>query len=476
MNIIKFALQKPISIMVIVIGLLFFGIKATKDVKVDILPEMDLPVVYVAHSFNGYTPQQMEGYFTKMYVNMLLFTNGIKSIESKNTQGLTLMKIVFYEGINMGEAIATINALSNRSQVFLPPGAPPPFIIRFDASSQPVGQLVFRSNTKTNNQLQDIANFSARPFLIKIPGLTTAPPFGGSPRTIEVNIDPYKLRAHNLSPEQVVEAISRNNITSPSGNVYIGDKNYLTPTNNTVKKIEELGEIPIFKNTVDNVYIRDVATIKDGADIATGYALIDGKRSVYINIAKAGNASTLDVVNKLKERLPEIQRNMPDDVSISYEFDQSVYISNALKSLVIEGILGAVLTGLMVLLFLNDRRAALIVIMTIPISIISGVLFLKLFGQTLNIMSLSGLALAIGILVDESTVTIENIHQHFALGKTRAQAIWDACKEIAFPKLLIMLCILAVFAPAFMMTGIPGALFMPLALEIGFSMIVSFLV
>ena len=203
--------------------------------------------------------------------------------------------------------------------------------------------------------------------------------------------------------------------------------------------------------------------------------MIDGKRSVYINIAKAGNASTLDVVNTLKKELPNIQRNMPDDVTISYEFDQSVYITNALKSLVIEGVLGALLTGLMVLLFLKDRRAALIVIMTIPISIISGVLFLKLFGQTINIMSLSGLALAIGILVDESTVTIENIHQHFAKGKTKAQAIWDACKEIAFPKLLIMLCILAVFAPAFMMTGIPGSLFMPLALAIGFSMIVSFL-
>lgn len=269
MNMIKFALQKPIAIMVLVLGLLFFGFKATKEIKVDILPEMDLPVVYIAHSFNGYTPQQMEGYFTKMYVNMMLFTNGIKSIESKNTQGLTLMKVTFYEGTEMGEAIATVNALSNRSQVFLPPGAPPPFIIRFDASSQPVGQLVFRSNTKTNNQLQDIANFNARPFLIKIPGLTTAPPFGGSPRTIEVNIDPYKLRAHNLSPEQIVEAISRNNITSPSGNVYIGDKNYLTPTNNTVKEVAELGDIPIFKGSVDNVYIRDVATIKDGADIAT---------------------------------------------------------------------------------------------------------------------------------------------------------------------------------------------------------------
>ncbi len=475
MNIIKFALRRPISVMVLVLGLLFFGIKAAKDVKVDILPEMNLPVVYVAHSFNGYTPQQMEGYFTKMYVNMLLFTNGIKSIKSKNTQGLTLMKVNFYEGTNMGEAIAQINALSTRSQVFLPPGAPPPFIIRFDSSSQPVGQLVFRSSTKTNNELQDIANFNARPFLIAIPGLTTAPPFGGSPRTIEVNVDPLKLRVHHLSPEQVVEAISRNNITSPSGNVYIGETNYLTPTNNTVKRIEELGDIPLFKGTTDNVYIRDVATVKDGADIATGYALIDGKRSVYINIAKASNASTLEVVNKLKESLPKIQRNMPDDVKISYEFDQSVYISNALKSLVIEGILGALLTGLMVMLFLNDRRAALIVIMTIPISIISGVLFLKLFGQSINIMSLSGLALAIGILVDESTVTIENIHQHFAMGKTRAQAIWDACQEIAFPKLLIMLCILAVFAPAFMMSGIPGSLFMPLAMAIGFSMIVSFI-
>lgn len=475
MNLIKFALRRPISVMVLVLGLLFFGIKAAKEVKVDILPEMNLPVVYVAHSFNGYTPQQMEGYFTKMYVNMLLFTNGIKSIESKNTQGLTLMKVNFYEGTNMGEAIAQINALSTRSQVFLPPGAPPPFIIRFDSSSQPVGQLVFRSNTKTNNELQDIANFNARPFLIAIPGLTTAPPFGGSPRTIEVNVDPVKLRAHQLSPEQIVEAISRNNITSPSGNVYIGETNYLTPTNNTVKKVEELGDIPLFKGTADNVYVKDVATVKDGADIATGYALIDGKRSVYINIAKASNASTLEVVNKLKESLPKIQRNMPDDVEISYEFDQSVYISNALKSLAVEGILGALLTGLMVMLFLNDRRAALIVIMTIPISIISGVLFLKLFGQSINIMSLSGLALAIGILVDESTVTIENIHQHFAMGKSRAQAIWDACKEIAFPKLLIMLCILAVFAPAFMMSGIPGSLFMPLAMAIGFSMIVSFI-
>lgn len=475
MNLIHFALRKPISIMVMVLGLLFFGIKASKEIKVDILPDMNLPVVYIAHSFNGYTPQQMEGYFTKMYVNMMLFTSGIESIETKNTQGLTLMKINFYEGTDMGQAIAEINALSNRSQVFLPPGAPPPFIIRFDASSQPVGQLVFKSKTKTNNELQDIANFTARPFLIKIPGLTTAPPFGGSPRTIEINIDPNKLRTHQLTPEQIVESISRNNITSPSGNIYVNDINYLTPTNNTIKEVADFGNIPIFKNGVDNVYIRDVATIKDGADITTGYALINGTRSVYINIAKSGNASTWDVVKNLKKAIPAIQNNLPDDVAISYEFDQSVYVINAVKSLITEGVLGAMLTGLMVLLFLRDRRAALIVVLTIPISIISGVLFLKLFGQSINIMSLSGLALAIGILVDESTVTIENIHQHLAMGKTKAKAILDACREIAFPKLLILLCILAVFAPAFMMTGIPGALFMPLALAIGFSMLLSFM-
>lgn len=474
MNMIKFALQKPISIMVLVLGLVFFGVRSAREIQVDILPEMNLPVVYVAHTFNGYTPQQMEGYFTKMYVNMMLFTNGVKSIESKNTQGLTLMKVNFYEGTDMGEAIAQLNALSNRSQVFLPPGAPPPFIIRFDASSQPVGQLVFRSPTKTNNQLQDIANFTARPHLIAIPGLTTAPPFGGSPRTIEINIDPNKLRAHQLSPDQIVEAISRQNVTSPAGNVYIGDTNYLTPTNNTLKTVEEFGDIPIFKGQVDNVYIRDVATVKDGADITTGYALINGKRSVYINVAKSGKASTYDVVQNLKKTIPTIQRNLPDDVSVSYEFDQSVYVINAVKSLIVEGVLGALLTGLMVVLFLRDRRAALIVILTIPISIISGVLFLQLFGQTINIMTLSGLALAIGILVDESTVTIENIHQHFAMKKSKAQAILDACREIAFPKLLILLCILAVFAPAFMMSGIPGSLFMPLALAISFSMIVSF--
>jgi len=475
MNLIRFALRKPISILVLVAGLFFFGINAVRDIKIDILPKMNLPVIYIAHPFGGYTPDQMETYFGKQYVNILLFANGVKSIETKNVQGLTLMKLTYYEGTNMAQAAAEVSALANRAQAIFPPGSNPPFVIRFDASSLPVGQLVLSSATKSNNELQDLANVYVRASFTSIPGLLAPAPFGGNVRTVEINVNPELLRIHNLTPDQIVDAIRLNNQTAPSGNVRIGDKNYITPTNNTIKEVKDFENIPLFKGGVQNLYLRDVAVVKDGADVTAGYALINGKRSVYISIAKSGDASTWDVVSNLKKALPKIQSTLPEDVSLSYEFDQSVFVINAVKSLVSEGAIGAVLTGLMVLLFLGDRRAALIVIMTIPTSIISGVLFLKLFGQTINIMSLSGLALAIGILVDESTVTIENIHQHLDLGKPKALAIWDACKEIALPKLLILLCILAVFAPAFTMVGIPGALFLPLALAIGFSMVVSFL-
>lgn len=475
MNLIRFALRKPISILVFVAGLLFFGISAMTSIKVDILPKMNLPVIYIAHPFGGYTPNQMEAYFGKAYVNILLFANGIKSIETKNTQGLMLMKLTYYEGTNMAQAASELSALSNRAQAIFPAGSQPPFVIRFDASSLPVGQLVLSSKIRSNNELQDLANTTVRASFTQIPGLLAPAPFGGSPRTVEINVNPGLMQSHNLTVEQIVEAIKLNNQTAPSGNVRIGDKNYITPTNYTIEKIKEFEDIPLFKGGVQNLYLKDVATVKDGADITSGYALINGKRSVYLSIAKSGDASTWDVVKNLKAHLPQIQNTLPEDVQLSYEFDQSVYVINAVKSLISEGAIGAILTGLMVLLFLGDKRAALIVILTIPTSIIAGVLFLKLFGQTINIMSLSGLALAIGILVDESTVTIENIHQHFDMGKPKAQAIWDACKEIAFPKLLILLCILAVFAPAFTMSGIPGALFLPLALAIGFSMVISFL-
>jgi multidrug efflux pump subunit AcrB len=475
MGLIKSALRKPISILVLVAGILFFGMNAVRNIKVDIFPAMNLPVIYISHPFGGYTPTQMEALFGKQYVNILLFVNGIKSIETKNILGLTLMKLTFYPSTNMAQAAGELSAFCNRVQAVFPQGSNPPFIVRFDASTLPVGQLVLSSATRSNNELADMANVYVRSSFTSIPGLVAAPPFGGNIRSILIKADPELLRSHNLTPDQLVEALRVNNQTTPSGNVRIGDYNYFTPTNTIIKNVKDFENIPLFKGGVQNLYLKDVAVVEDGADLTSGYALVNGKRSVYLNIAKSADASTWEVVQNLKASLPRFQALLPEDVKLSYEFDQSSYVMNAVKSLMIEGAIGAILTGLMVLMFLGDVRGALIVILTIPASIIAGVLFLQLFGQTINIMTLSGLSLAIGILVDESTVTIENIHQHFDMGKPKALAIWDACKEIAFPKLLILFCILAVFAPAFTMTGIPGSLFLPLALAIAFSMITSYL-
>ncbi|HTS44589.1 MAG TPA: efflux RND transporter permease subunit [Puia sp.] len=475
MGLIKAALRKPITVLVIVAGLFFFGINAIRNVKVDIFPSLNLPVIYLSHPFGGFTPDQMEAYFGKQYVNILLYVSGVKSIETRNIQGLTIIKLTFYENTNMAQAAAEVSAFSNRIQAIFPPGNNPPFIIRFDAATLPVGQLVLSSATRSNNELLDMANIYVRSSFTSIPGLISPAPFGGNVRTIVIKADPELLRAHNMTPDQLVEALRINNESAPAGNVRIGDINYYTPANTTIRTVKDFENIPLFKNGVQNLYLKDVATIEDGADIATGYALVNGKRSVYLPVTKSADASTWEVVQSLKKAIPRFQGLLPDDVKLSYEFDQSVYVINAVKSLLIEGIIGALLTGLMVLLFLGDLRGSLIVILTIPTSIISGVLFLTLFNQTINIMTLSGLALAIGILVDESTVTIENIHQHLDMGKPKALAVWDACKEIAFPKLLILLCILAVFAPAFTMKGIPGSLFLPLAMSIAFSMIISYL-
>ena len=474
MDLIRFALRKPITILVLVAGLFFFGINAVRTIKVDIFPKLDLPVMYIAHPFGGYTPNQMETFFGKQYVNILLYVNGIKNIETKNIQGLTLMKLSFYPGTDMAQASAELSSFTNRIQAVFPQGSNPPFIIRFDASTLPVGEMVLTSDKRSNNELLDLANIYVRSTFTSIPGLVSAPPFGGNIRTVVIRADPELLRSHNMTPDQLVEAIRLNNQTAPSGNVRIGDKNYITPTNTIIKNIKDFENIPLFKGSVQNLFLKDVAVVEDGADVTAGYGLVNGKRSVYLSIAKSADASTWEVVQNLKKAIPKIQSTLPEDVKVSYEFDQSVYVMNSVMSLLTEGAIGAILTGLMVLLFLGDPRGALIVILTIPTSIISGVLFLDLFGQTINIMTLSGLALAIGILVDESTVTIENIHQHFDMGKPKALAIWDACQEIAFPKLLILFCILAVFAPAFTMGGIPGSLFLPLALAIGFSMIISY--
>jgi multidrug efflux pump subunit AcrB len=320
----------------------------------------------------------------------------------------------------------------------------------------------------------DLALTRVRPMFATVPGMSSAPPFGSNARTVVINVDPEKLRSLSLSPDEVVDAIAKNNAITPSGNLRVGSTMYVTSINSLEDRVKEFDDIPLKSDGASTVFVKDIATVADAADVTVSYALVNGKRSVYIPVVKSASASTWDVVQTLRARLPEMQSLLPNDVTITYAFDQSVFVINSAKSLMTEGILGAVLTGLMVLLFLQDWRSSLVVIVTIPVAILSAVFLLNLAGQTINIMTLSGLALAIGILVDQATVTIENIHQHFEMGKNKRQAILDACSEISFPLLLILLCILAVFAPAFVMSGVPKAMFLPLSLAIAFAMIISF--
>jgi multidrug efflux pump subunit AcrB len=469
-----FALKRPITIIVISLGMLLFAIMAITTIPIDIFPKLNLPTIYVIEPYGGMSPQQMEGFFATRLQDQFLYINGVKGIQSKNIQGLTMLRLTFYENTDMAEASAEVALQVNRAMKFFPPGALPPQVIRFDASSLPVGQLVFSSKTRSLKEIYDLVTTRIRSMFATVPGLSAPPPFGANSRSVVINVDPQKMRSYNVTLDEVVQALAKNNVMTPSGNVRIGNTIYITTNNSLEKTVEDFGSIPIVTNGTSTIFVHDVAAVADAADITVDYALINGKRSVYIPVVKTADASTLDVVNNLKKILPEMSGLLPDDVKISYEFDQSVFVINAVKSLMTEGILGAILTGLMVLLFLRDWRSSLIVVITIPVSIISSVLFLKLAGQTINLMTLSGLSLAIGILVDMATVTIENIHQHLEMNKTKRLAIYDACQEIAFPLLLILLCILAVFAPSFVMTGVPKAMFLPLSLSIGFAMIISY--
>ncbi|MGZ3819938.1 MAG: efflux RND transporter permease subunit [Mucilaginibacter sp.] len=468
------ALKRPITTLVVTMSLLIFAALSAIKIPIDIFPQLNLPTIYVIESYGGMSAQQMEGFFSTRLQDQFLYVNGIKSISSKNIQGLTLIKLSFYESTNMAEASAQVALQVNRAQSFFPPGALPPQVVRFDASSLPVGELVLDSKSENLKDIYDMAATRIRPMFATIPGLSAPPPFGSNARSIILSVDPNKLRSFNLTPDEVVDALSKFNVMSPSGNLRLDNTMYLTTMNSLIKTPENFGNIPVITKNGVPIFVKDIARVTDAADITVDYALINGKRSVYIPVVKTADASTWTVVQTLKSKLPEMQNLLPDDIKISYEFDQSVFVVNAVKSLITEGSLGALLTGLMVLLFLRDLRSSLIVVITIPVSILIGVLLLSLFGQTINIMTLSGLALAIGILVDQATVTIENIHQHLEMGKPKRLAIYDACEEISFPLLLILLCILAVFAPSFMMNGVPKAMFLPLSLSIGLTMIVSY--
>ena len=475
MRLVLAALRRPVTILVGVLAIILSAYLASRRIAVDIFPEIGQPAIFVAQPYGGMDPSQMEGYLTYYYEYHFLYIAGIEHVESKNIQGASLMKLYFHPGTDMAQAMAQVIAYVTRSRAFMPPGVVGPFITRFDGGSVPVGQLIFSSPTRPPNEMQDIAINRVRPLFATLPGVSAPPPFGGNQRTIVVRLNPDKLRSYRISPEEAIAAVNKASSVQPAGNIRIGDLNNFATSNAALgANLSELMDAPVRPGENPPVFLRDIGTVENGTDILTAYAHVNGKRTVYMQITKRSDASTLDVIERVRAAIPAFKAACPEDVDVRVEFDQSVVVTGALRTLGNEAMLGALLAGLMVLFFLRDWRSALIVVTTIPIALLTAVVGLWALGQTINIMTLGGLALAVGVLVDEATVEIENIHAHMATGLSRVASVIDACRKTATARLVSMLTILAVFAPALFMTGVGRQLFVPLSLSVALAMFASY--
>jgi len=476
MQFVFLALRRPVTVVIALIAVALSAVLALQRMPMDIFPQVGDPVIYVSQPYGGMDPQQMEGYLTYYYEYHFLYITGIDRVESRSLPGQALLKLVFHPGTDMAQAMGETMSYVTRARAFMPAGTVPPFVTRFDAGSVAVGQLIFTSPNRTQGDLQNIALNQVRPLFATLEGVSAPPPFGGAQRTIVVTLNPDKLQQYRISPEEAIAAINRGTVIQPAGDLRTGKLDRIAKTNATLGgNLNELLDTPIRPVAGTTVYLRDIGTIENGTDIVTGYAHINGKRAVYIPVTKRADASTLAVLNRVKAAMPDFKKAAPEDVDIRLEFDQSPYVRNSMRGLITEGLLGAVLTGLMVLIFLRDWRSALIVVMNIPFALLAAVVLLWATGQSINIMTLGGLALAVGVLVDEATVEIENIHTQMLPGISRAKAVVEACSRTAIARFLSMVCILAVFVPSFFMTGVAQQLFVPLSLAVAFAMIASYL-
>ena len=469
-----FAMRRPVTTLMLVVALISGGLLGLNRMRVDIFPSLNVPKIYVFLDYIGMSPDQMEGFIVNELELYFQYVDGIKDINTRNIQQVALCELSFFPGTDMGQAMAQVVAMSDRAMSWMPKGTLPPMIMRMDSGSVPVGYLVFESDVTSLGAMGDLANNVIRPLVQKnVPGTVAISPFGPNMRSIVVNVDPHKLLDYNLTPQQVIDALATGNTVIPAGNVYINDSMPMVANNATVVDIQKLGDIPL--RLERNVYLRDVATIQDYVDITYGYALVNGKNAVYLPIIKKDTGSTLTVVADVHKSMQLFRDAVPKDVSINFEFDESPTVVAAVESVATEGLIGAGLTGLMILLFLGDLRSVLVVVANIPLALMGSLVGLWLTGNTINIMSLGGMALSIGILVDEATVTIENTHVQMEHAPNVAMAMLRASNATAVPRLLALLCILSVFIPAFIMSDPLRSLFMPLTLGVGFAMISSYL-
>ncbi|MDR3386207.1 MAG: efflux RND transporter permease subunit [Rudaea sp.] len=475
LGIIRLALNRPYTFVVLAILILIIGPLAILRTPIDIFPDIKLPVISVVWNYNGLPPDEMSDRIITYFERQMTTTvNDIEHIESQSLPGVGVIKVFFQPDVNVNAALAQVTAVSQTVLKRLPPGITPPLVLSYNASSVPVLQLALSSKTLTDQQLFDLSNNFIRPQLAEVEGAAIPSPYGGKNRQVVVDLNPDALRSKGLSPQDVTNAILAQNLILPSGTEKLGKFEYNVKLNGSPKELDDLNNLPIKAVDGATIYLHDVAHVRDGYSPQQNLVLVNGQRSVLTTVQKNGNTSTLDIIAHVKRLLPKIQAGAPPGLTLDTLIDQSIFVKAAVSGVAREGLIAASLTALMILLFLGSWRSTLIITISIPLAVLSSITALSAIGETINVMTLGGLALAIGILVDDATVTIENINWHLEQGKGVVEAILDGSRQIVTPALVSLLCICIVFVPMFFLTGVARYLFVPMAEAVVFALIASF--
>ena len=476
LGIVKIALRRPYTFVVLALLILIFGVLAILRTPTDIFPNIRIPVISVVWQYAGLPPDAMAGRMTTTFQRALTTTvNDIEHIEANAYTGFGVIKIFFQPNADINTANAQVTAISQTLLRQMPPGVTPPLILNYNASTVSILQLALSGEGMSEQQLGDLGTTAIRTQLVTVPGAAIPFPFGGKTRQIQIDLNPPALQARGLSATDVANALAAQNLITPVGTQKIGSFEYVINLNNSPSAIEDLGRLPIRMIDGAMVYLRDVANVRDGNAPQTNVVHVDGARSVLINVLKGGAASTLAVIDGVKKKAEQIKDQLPETLQIKPIGDQSIFVRSAISGVVVEGVIAALLTSLMILLFLGSWRSTVIIATSIPLAVLGSVFLLALSGQTLNIMTLGGLALAVGILVDDATVTIENINWHLEQGKDVRSAILDGAAQIVTPAFVSLLCICIVFVPMFFLEGVARFLFVPMALAVVYAMVCSFI-
>ena len=475
MWLVRIALRRPYTFVVMAMLIVILGVVTIGRMPTDIFPDIDIPVISIVFNYPGLSPEEMEKRIVTNFERMVTtVVNDIEHVESQSITGMGVVKLFLQPGASVEGATAQVTAAAQTAVRMMPPGTTPPLIMRYSASNVPILQLALESESLSEQQLFDLGTNFIRNDIATVRGAQIPWPYGGKQRQIMIDIDPQRLYAWGLSPRDVDNAVNVQNVILPTGTVKIGAAEYPIVLNATPEVLDEISAIPI--KTVGNtpVYVRDVASVRDGYAPQTSLVHVEGKKSVLMSVLKQGSASTLDVVRRIRDLLPTTLSRLPKDLKVALLFDQSLFVRAAVEGVVKEAAIAAGLTALMLLLFLGSWRSTLIVLVSIPLSILVSIIALSLLGQTLNVMTLGGMSLAVGILVDDATVEIENVHRNLAKGRPIIRAILDGAAEIAVPAFVSTLCICIVFVPVVFITGSAKSLFVPLALAVVFAMLTSY--